>query len=137
MSTTGFVIMLGKSPIIWGSQRQKCVALSTTESEYVAAGQTVKEIIWVSKFVKEIDLQSEKPILYIDNQSAIKLIKNPEFHKRTKHVDIKYHFICQNYANKVFELQYICSEKQLADILTKPLCKTRFIQLRDIIMVDV
>lgn len=135
-STTDYIIRLEKSLIVWGSQKQKCIALSTTESEYIAASQTVKELIWISNLINELDNQVKKPILYVDNQSAIKLIKNPEYHKRTKHIDIKYHFIRHHYINKLFDLQYINTENQIADILTKPLCKNSFGRLRDIIMTN-
>lgn len=84
-STTGYVILLGKTPIAWGTQKQRSVALSTTESEYVATSQTAKELIWIKKLVKDLlEIDTNKPVMLIDNQSAIKLIKNPEYHKRTK-----------------------------------------------------
>lgn len=85
-STSGFVIKLGNAPVVWGSQKQRCVALSTTESEYVAASQTIKELVWISRLLKDLVCKSLKtPIMYVDNQSAIRLIKNPEFLKRSKH----------------------------------------------------
>lgn len=91
-STTGSVIIIGGGPISWCSQRQATVALSTTEAEYVAASQTLKELIWVKQLLREVAPAVGVPQLRIDNQSAIKLIRNPEFHKITKHIDIKYHF---------------------------------------------
>lgn len=130
-STTGYLIRLGNSPITWGSKKQTCVSLSTTESEYISAGETTQVLLWISELIKELDLRREIPILYLDNQSAIKLIKNPEFHKRTRHINVKFHFIRQNYADN---LKYVCSKDQLADILTKALCKPRFSQLRDVII---
>ena len=66
----------------------------------------------------------------MDNQSAIRLIKNPEFHKRTKHIDVRYHFIREKYENGLFTLNYIPSDEQLADFFTKPLMKGRFQSLR-------
>ena len=65
------------------------------------------------------------PKLFIDNQSAIRLIKNPEFHKKTKHIDVCYHFIREKYTEKFFEIEYVSTDEQLADILTKPLVKTK------------
>lgn len=73
----------------------------------------------------------ETPIMYVDNQSTIKLIKNPEFHKRSKHIEVKYHFVRQLYEEEVFVLQYIHTNEQIADICTKPLSKTSFERMRD------
>lgn len=71
----------------------------------------------------------------MDNQSAIRLIKNPEFHKRTKHIDVRYHFIREKYEENVFRLNYVSSDEQLADIFTKALPKSRFELLRQLIYV--
>lgn len=130
-STTGYVLLVGSGPISWCSQRQPTVALSTTESEYIAASQTVKELIWVNLLLHElVPKKRDTPQLFIDNQSAIKLIKNPEFHKRTKHIDIKYHFIREQFEKHVFEPCYVHTNDQVADILTKPLAKASFARLR-------
>lgn len=131
-STTGYVIKLGNYPVIWKSKKQAVVSLSTTESEFLAACETVKEIIWLRRLICEIvESKCEKPVLHVDNQSAIRLIKNPEFHQRTKHIDVKYCFIRENYNQGCFELKYVKSEEQLADILTKPLSKMKFASLRN------
>lgn len=123
--------MLGSGPISWCSQKQKTVALSTTESEYIAASESIKELIWLQLLFEEMFLSSDDiPILFSDNQSAIKLIKNPEFHKRTKHIDIKYHFIREKFSNGFFELQYVPTTDQVADILTKPLARDKFERFR-------
>lgn len=81
--------------------------------------EAIKEVIWLERLIKELTTENwELPILYIDNQSAIRLIKNPEFHQRTKHIDVKYCFIREKYNEKLFEIRYICSEQQQADLLT-------------------
>lgn len=132
-SHTGFVLMLGSTPISWCSQKQKTVALSSTESEYIAASESVKELIWVQRLFNEIFSSVDGiPCLLCDNQSSIKLIKNPEFHKRTKHIDVKYHFIREKFSNEFFDLQYVSTENQIADILTKPLAKDKFIRFRSL-----
>lgn len=93
--------------------------MSTTESEYVAAAQAVKELMWIGLLLKNLQIgEIGQPNLLVDNQSAIRLIKNPEFHKRTKHIDIKYHFVRQKFSEGLFNLDYVRTELQLADILT-------------------
>lgn len=130
-SHSGFIFMLGASPISWCSQKQRTVALSTTESEYIAASESIKELVWLQLLFDELFLSSgEVPSLFSDNQSAIRLIKNPEFHKRTKHIDVKYHFIREKFTNNFFDLQYVPTTSQVADILTKPLPKDKFTRFR-------
>lgn len=106
------------------------MALSTTESEYIAASQAVKELVWLTRLQKELILGSPRPTLHLDNQSAIRLIKNPEFHSRTKHIDVRYHFIHEKFEERIFELYYVNTDEQTADILTKPLARDKFIFFR-------
>ena len=107
-------------------------ALSTTESEFVAASNAVQEIIWLERLVKDLISDSVQiPILYVDNQSAIKLIKNPQFHCKTKHIDVKYNFVRDRYKDGFYKLSYICSKDQQADILTKGLPRVNFERLRN------
>lgn len=75
---------------------------------------------------------SMRYFLFCDNQSSIRLIKNPEFHKRTKHIDVKYHFIREKFSNGFFDLQYVSTDDQVADILTKPLAKDKFTRFRSL-----
>ena len=88
-STTGFVCLFNDGPIFWCSCRQTCVALSTTEAEFVAASETAKEAVWLRRFFSGIGAEVGPLPLLCDNQSAIWLVKNPEFHQRTKHIDVK------------------------------------------------
>lgn len=126
-STTGYVFTLAGGPVTWSSQRQKFVTLSTTEAEYVAAASAAKEAIWLKKLLNDIGCQcSQATTLYIDNQSAIRLVKNPEFHKRTKHIDIRYHFIREKVESNELAVSFIPSNLQLADIFTKALPRDRF-----------
>lgn len=133
-STTGFLFKFGSGTLSWSSERQKSVALSTTESEYVASAQAVKELIWLQFLMGELLPENEnKPILAMDNQSAIKLIKNPENHKRTKHIDIRFHFIREKYVKeKLFDLKFVSTTQQIADILTKPLARDKFEKFREL-----
>jgi hypothetical protein len=97
----------------------------------VAGSESSKEAVWIDRLLKEIGQEESMPIpLLCDNQSAIRLAKNPEFHQRTKHVDIKYHFIREQLKNGVIDMQYVGTDDQLADMLTKPLETSRFQKLR-------
>lgn len=131
-STSGFVFMLGSGAIAWCSQRQKCVALSTTESEYIAASETVKELVWINRLLMElVTNRPPSPTLFMDNQSAIRLIKNPEYHKRTKHIDVRYHYIRDMFEEELFKIEFISTHEQSADIFTKALPKDRFQFIRN------
>ncbi|UYV80029.1 hypothetical protein LAZ67_18001468 [Cordylochernes scorpioides] len=93
-STTGYIFMLNHGAVSWSSQKQSTVALSTTESEYIAACAATKEMVWLRRLLKDIGIKMDRPtVLNMDNQAAIKLVQNPEFHKRTKHIDVRYHYI--------------------------------------------
>ncbi|GFR27662.1 retrovirus-related Pol polyprotein from transposon TNT 1-94 [Trichonephila clavata] len=94
------------------------------------ASQAAKEAIWLNNLLKELCCVTSVPSLQIDNQSAIRLVKNPEFHNRTKHIDIRYKFIREQYENKQLNVINCSSEVQAADILTKPLAKDRFLKLK-------
>ncbi|CAB0040794.1 unnamed protein product, partial [Trichogramma brassicae] len=121
-STTGYIFMLASGPITWSTQRQSSVALSSTEAEYVAAAAATKEIIWLRKLMQDLGFHDAKPTtLHVDNMSAIQLIRNPVFHKKTKHIEVKHHFVREKFQSGVVEIQHVPSESQLADILTKAL----------------
>lgn len=132
-STSGMIFMSYGGAVSWRSQRQSCIALSTTEAEFIAASQAAKEAIWLGNLLSELRCVSTIPVLQIDNQSAIRLVKNPEFHSRTKHIDIRYKFIREQYQTKQLDVVYCSSEMQAADIFTKPLVKDRFLKLRKLI----
>ena len=107
-STTGYAFNFANGLVTWSSQRQKMVTLSTTESEYVAAAMATKENIWIRNLLKDLGANCEKATaLYVDNQSAIKSAKNPVFHRRTKHIDVRFHFIREKVASQEIALIYI------------------------------
>lgn len=122
-STTGYVFLLGQSCVSWRSERQRVVATSTTEAEYIAAAETVKELTWLRRLLEEILGTTLTVNLHIDNQGAMKLIENPVLHRRTKHIDVRFHFIREKFSEGLFKLEYVESAKQAADIFTKPLTK--------------
>ena len=130
-STTGYIFKLSNGPVTWGSQRQPTVSLSTTEAEYIAASCATREAVWIRQLLQDIKepLEGSTP-LFIDNQSTIKLIHNVEFHKRTKHVDIRYHYIREKLISGDIDVYYVCSKNQLADILTKAIPRDQFLFLR-------
>ena len=135
-STTGWIFKIGGSPISWSSQRQKTVSSSSTEAEYIAASDAAKEAIWLLGFFNELNAFAGRPQqagikLYIDNASAIKLTKNPEFHGRTKHINIRHHFIRECVENGQIKPEWISGQNNTADILTKPLSRPIFSKLFD------
>lgn len=125
-STSGYIFKLANGSITWMSKRQTCVSLSTTEAEYIAACLAVKESIWIQKLLCDLGYANNSVPIYMDNQSAIKLVRNPEFHCRTKHIDVKFHFIREKYDNHEIDVMYVCTRNQIADLLTKALPKERF-----------
>lgn len=129
-SVSGFVFKYSGGAIAWASRRQQCVSLSTTEAEYVAASEAAKEAIWLERLFKDITPLKEVPTLHIDNASAVRLSKNPELHQRTKHIDIRYHFVRQKWLSGELNIEHISGDQQVADIFTKALAKKRFQHLR-------
>jgi hypothetical protein len=121
-SVSGFVSTMAGGAVSWSSKKQSSVALSTTESEYMALLHALKEQIWLLRFLREIgyDISSQN-IIYTDNQGAIALAHNPEHHARTKHIDIQYHFVRNCVEDGMTRLEYCPTEDMVADSLTKAL----------------
>lgn len=125
-STSGFVIFYCGGPIAWCSRRQRIVATSSTEAEYVAAAECTKEILYLKTLIEELLGESVNVKLKVDNQSAIKLIKNGVINRRSKHIDVKYHFVHEELKKGTINIIYCQSDKKVADIFTKPLGKIKF-----------
>ena len=132
-STSGFLYTLSGGPFSWCSKRQKSVALSTYEAEYVAAAETAKEAIWLKSLINKLSTGQEisDVQLYIDNNAAMKLAKNPEFHGRTKHIELRHHFLRERVLDGELTLTRVDTKNNLADILTKPLPRVTFEYLRE------
>ena len=93
-STSGYVFMLGTGVVSWSSKKQPIVSLSTTEAEFIAATACACQAIWLRRILEELQFkQVEATIVFCDNNSAIKLSKNPVLHGRSKHIDVKYYFL--------------------------------------------
>jgi Reverse transcriptase (RNA-dependent DNA polymerase)/Integrase core domain/GAG-pre-integrase domain/Zinc knuckle len=119
---SGYVFQIDGSSVSWSSKRQEVIALSTTEAEYVATTHAAKEALWLRNFTSELFENNNSPTtLYSDNQSSIALTKDDQFHSRTKHIDIKYHFIRWIVNDGKIILEYCPTEEMIADIFTKAL----------------
>ena len=130
-STSGYVFQIGSSTVSWTSKRQTVVALSTTEAEYISLSYATQETVWLRKLLDSLGFkQHEATTLYEDNQSTIALIKNPKHHTRTKHIDIKYHFVREAVETNCVNVKYCPTEDMTADIMTKSLPRPKFEKLR-------
>jgi len=129
-STSGTCHLLGSSLISWNSKKQACVALSTAEAKYIEAGHACAQSIWLKHQLIDYGVKLEKVPLYCDNTSAINLTKNSIQHSKTKHIEIRYHFIRDHIQKGDIEIMFVKTENQLANLFTKPLARDRFNKLR-------
>lgn len=129
-STSGFCILLGKSPIAWKSKKQTVVARSTAEAEYRSMAMAICEVTWVKGLLKELGIKNlgSTPIL-CDNQAALAIAANPVHHDKTKHVEIDCHFIRDKVAEGQVTPTYVPTTEQVADVLTKILTTEQHRQL--------
>jgi len=130
-STSGYLFQVGGTAISWRSKKQTCVALSTAEAEYIALASAVQESLWLQQLVTDLKKEEVKSmVMYEDNQSAISMTKNPQFHGRAKHIDIKYHFVREQVGSGKLELKYCKTNDMIADMMTKGLSGEQFEKLR-------
>ena len=129
-STSGVVCKYAGGIISWLSKKQASVSMSTTESEFIAASEGAKEVVWLTRLLGNLTEVKETPILKMDNASAIKLAKNPEFHKRSKHIEVRHYFVREKWQDGAINIEHVEGENQVADIMTKALVKDRFQKLR-------
>jgi transposase InsO family protein len=125
-SVTGYAFLLSGAAVSWQAKKQPSVATSTTEAEYMAASEAAKEAIWWRSFMVSLGYDvTAATRIQSDNQSSIKLSKNPEHHKRSKHIDVRHHFIREKVNEGTIDLMYVNTSEMAADILTKPLVKVK------------
>ncbi|KAJ9554618.1 hypothetical protein OSB04_018663 [Centaurea solstitialis] len=125
-STSGHVQFLGDKLVSWGSKKQHCVSTSTAEAEYVAAASCCSQVLWMRTQLRDYGYNFNHIPIYCDSKSAIAITCNPVQHTRTKHIDIRYHFIKDHVERGTIELYFVSTEYQLADLFTKPLDEKRF-----------
>ena len=129
-STSGGCFFLGNNLVSWFSKKQNCVSLSKAEAEYIAAGSSCTQLLWMKQMLEEYNVRQDVMTLFCDNMSAINISKNPVLHSRTKHIDIRHHFIRELVEDKIVTLEHVETANQLADIFTKALDASQFEELR-------
>lgn len=121
-SNTGYIFKYCGSPLIWSSHKQSLVTLSSTEAEYIALSEAVKEALWIRRLLQDFDQATEGPtVIMEDNQSCIKMLQNDRLSHRTKHIATKYHFIRDLSKRGDIIVEYCPTSQMTADLLTKPL----------------
>ena len=129
-STTRYVLFVGDGAISWNSKCQPTVALSTMEVEYMAASHSAKEAMWLRVLMADVCCMLDgATTIKCDNQGCIALGRNPKHHSRTKYIDVRHHFICQAFEDKVIELEYCPMEGMVADVLIKALARECHVML--------
>jgi hypothetical protein len=118
--------------ISWQSRKQSSISLSTAEAEYIVACSASCKDIWLWKSLTGLfDLELEATMILCDNQSCIMMTENHVFHDKSKHIEIRYHYICDMVQRGAIKLQYVSTNEQVADVLTKPLSCVKFEHFRD------
>ena len=125
-SLTGYLFMLNGCAVNWKATLQSVVALSTTEAEYTAATEAVKEALWLKGLVTELGLNQKSVSVYCDSSSAIHLSKNPAHHEKTKHIDIKLHFIRNEVSRGAVKMVKLHTDENPADAFTKVIPVAKF-----------
>ena len=136
-SISGNIFLLNRAPISWQGKKHQTVSLSSTEAEYQAAALATQEAIWLRRLLEDLGfVQNDATLLYEDNEGCISLSKDATNHARTKHIDVKHHFIREKVETKQIALSYVHTTENRADILTKGLPRVKFEYLRSDLVVD-
>jgi hypothetical protein len=131
-STSGCCFSLGSSMTSWKRRKQSSISLNTVEVEYIAACSASCEAIWIRKLLTGLfDLEMESTVILCDSRSCIKMMENPMFHDKSKHIEIQYHYIHDMLQRGVVKLQYVGTDEKVTNVLTKPLSHVNFEYFRD------
>lgn len=131
-SNSGYVFIVNGGTVSWACRKQKCVALSSTEAEFIALSEACQEAHWLVRLLADMQRPLNTPILiYEDNQSCLKMIGDERLSNRTKHIDTRYNFVKDYIEKKIVSCTYCPTERMLADLFTKPLPATKHIELRE------
>ena len=133
-STTGFGFNLNENSAVvsWKSRKQQTVALSSCEAEYMALTNTTQEALFLMMLMEDFRITVSKPVmLFGDNQGSLDMLKNTSSNDRSKHIDIKYHFIREKYNEGLINVRYIPTGDNVADIFTKPVTKAKLVQFQN------
>ncbi|KAM3381937.1 hypothetical protein P3S68_007510 [Capsicum galapagoense] len=125
-STSGYLVTFAGGVVSWQSRLQKYVALSTTEAELIVVVEACKELLWMKRFLGELSCAQERYVIHCDSQSAIHLGKNSIFYGRSKHIDVRYHWIRDVLDSKLLELEKIHTDDNGSDMMTKALPRGKF-----------
>ena len=128
-NTTGTCYLLGSSIVSW--KKQACVSLSTIEAKYIIVGSCCAQSLWMKQQLEDFGVILDHIPLKCDNISAINVSKNPIMHSRTKHIEIKHHFLRYHISKGDCYIEFVDSENQLVDIFTKPLARDRLFFIRN------
>ncbi|MCI13275.1 putative copia-type polyprotein, partial [Trifolium medium] len=122
-STIGYIFLYGGAPISCCSRKEPVVTLSTCEAEYIAASLSACQGVWLSNLINEIsNVKCDFVTIKVDNMSAINLAKNPIVHGRSKHIEMKFHYLREQVNNEKLKFEHCRTELQVADLLTKAVC---------------
>ena len=134
-STTGYYFALNGNgpPVSWKSRKQQTVALSSCEAEYMALSESVQELCFLQMLMSEL-IPVHLPIpIYGDNQGSLDLVKNPIVSNRTKHIDVRHHFIREKCASQLIEVIHVGTSDNVADVFTKPLLKNKLKRFKNML----
>ena len=123
--TSIYLMTFADGSVSWQSRLQKCGVVSTTETGYIAATEACKEMLWMKCFIQELGFKQQRYVIYCNNQSAIHLGKNATFHSKTKHIDVKYHWLRDALNDELFELEKIHTDHNGFDMLSKNLPRSK------------
>lgn len=131
-SNSGFIFQMNGGSVNWSCKKQTCVSLSSTEAEFIALSEACKEALWLRELLNDMMLKQSKPtIIYEDNQSCLRMIKNEKLSNRTKHIDTKIYFVKDHIKSNHIQCIYCPTEDMLADMLTKPLTAIKITKFRE------